>query len=912
MRIQFFLLLFLILFISGTVSAAFIKVPTPCGNDCTIASTVSHNLNYTKKFITNMPPPAVLIKGHLYEPFLNNNGKWDYCTGQGCNESPKTHATVSGGEVITVLANLVNTGLLDNQQQPQLGTFFKDLRSCKKVSHVSLEILKEHFDLKTNPWDFGTFKTIYGTYGKNELMIYNRDGTFICKAEDPGYYTFNDGHNQIYFSTYNGGYWILGKPALALIKQNSAKATESVSKTSGDGSSVEHMKELELRAVVPVILRKKEDFNYSNLKAYGLSPVNKRYKQATKLRSVIWKKDNKSYGFFWPKKSCLGSMSNRVFYNVTNPDKYPELKRSGAWVNFKYASCGNLKYSKEFLNRQKKLFAESHSTNDAYFYGSYFLTSVTKDSELGKENPKLVGKEIVFVVSEHPTSSIPIFGGIFNFFSSIFSHDKMFYYIVGIAPQTESDSVEPDLPNTENIDFSDLYDFCSSKGANEDNYFVNFTYNDDNINCSAYSYNGFYCDAEQFAKYAKKTYQKVYNPDKVVKHLRERLGDDNKITMYYLDNTPHHISEKSSFFAENGLPLTLDPTIIPYVQAFNGSLDNMKYSYMPSYYLTLFLVKDGACPKEIDPKTQFARQIDLKNGSACYIFADDSKAIKALKDLNDFKLEYLIDVPGLSDIVAYSQVPLSKIKNYEKDKDPLYLPELQFYLLLALGENPLDWGLDVVLLKPDDYNLSAFGKSDLNVNFRSFKVKEIKKGVYKYVPYYKLDLNEPREYLVTMDKKNKFSAYYLFFNRIFEPKGPLYYLSIDPDYPDHLLSNVPILLGTVKSKLIATPPINGKAPNLRINFVNSKDKEYVISHENGYVQIDLPKSLKPKIVDRTFKLLDLLPYTNKYKYRILCYFSKGNKLTIKEYNDSDFLAYENKNNPKKHASDSDNVKKESS
>ena len=84
MRIQFFLLLFLILFISGTVSAAFIKVPTPCGNDCTIANTVSHNLNYTKKFITNMPPPAVLIKGNLYEPFLNNNGKWDYCTGNGC------------------------------------------------------------------------------------------------------------------------------------------------------------------------------------------------------------------------------------------------------------------------------------------------------------------------------------------------------------------------------------------------------------------------------------------------------------------------------------------------------------------------------------------------------------------------------------------------------------------------------------------------------------------------------------------------------------------------------------------------------------------------------------------------------------------------------------------------------------
>ena len=898
MRRQYFLLLFLILFISGTVSAKFvvgdisngvITVPKPCGNNCTIAGNV---LGYEIGVTNNLQAPLVSINNKMYNPFKKKVKTkqitiemWDYCTGPGCKAIPKTHATVSGGEKIRVLPNLVNS------TQPYLPDFiFKDLTPCKKAS-PSPKIKQESYDLGKNSKDFGTFKTFYGTYNKNELMIYKKEGTFICKAQSPGYYKFNVGSESKYVYMDNSGYKILGDPALALTTQNSAKVIPS----SGDGYSVESieqqsMKKLELGDVVPVILRKKDDFNYSNLKAYGLSPVNNGYKKATTSRGVIWKKDTKSYWFFWPKKSCLGSKPNRVYYNVTNPNKYPELKKSNAWVYFKYTSCGDLKYSKEILNTQKKLFAKSHPTNDAYFYGSYFLTYVTKDSNFGKENPKLVGKEIIFVVSEHPTSSIPVFGLIYNFFSNRYSHDKMYYYIVGIAPPTESDSVEPDSSNTENIDFSDLGNFCSSKGANEDNYFVNFTYDDEEINCSAYSNTGFFCDAEQFAKYAKKTYTNVYNPDKVVKHLKDMLGTNNRFKVFYNTKlaTKKGNAVKEIYFAENGLPLTLDPTILPAVELEQYDANDMNVLYLPSWFLRLFLVKDGLCPKELKTK-KLSIESTIKIKGTCYVDVTCHEAINALKDLNGWRFEYLIS-PSYY-LASSDQTPLKFKDNLD---DPLKNVEVQFYLLLALGENPLEYGMDAVLLKPDDYNLKGFARSNLNVDFRISNAPNSPMNT------------SPALYLITLDNKydHSFTAYKStlhrqlhtyktstqFTNSPFD--NPLSYLSIDPGYPSHIHSNVPISVGPVESRLI-TNPTNEKNSNLKIYFLN-RDNKYMISHENGYVQIDLPISLKSDVANNKFKLFDILPYTNKNKDRILCYASKDNQLTVTKYSDSDFFAYEKK------------------
>ncbi len=539
-------------------------------------------------------------------------------------------------------------------------------------------------------------------------------------------------------------------------------------------------------------------------------------------------------GYFWPEKNCVESEPNSIWYSENIDMKnYPEFNNDNK-LGLNFSDCGQIngRWAQNSISREMRKILKTTYPN-AEKYGIYFLYNVADNSTIAKKNPELKGKQIVLVAS---------YGRVF---------DNVFYYVV--EPKVQKDvEQETVLNDFENISDSDKEKFCGSKSSEykEISYynfpFINFSYNLEYIDCSVYNnFSGEFCDAEQLAKYIEKssfgeyTLEKLNNIFSELDYINLKLGN---VTKKYL--------------AKDKIPLSVSQKSVPFATDENLFSED------------LFIVLNKACPSEILNKSAY-----LDNIEKCYI------PYKAIPDINksgltEYHFEYLMGYKELETVD----------KNFAAVYD---YPEL-YYMLLAIGEDPRNYGLDLVYLKPDTYNYESgvlTNSTIPNLNLTIYNSKEKVESILK-----------PNIYLLVVDKKdstnisgflNFFEKYTLskyFLNVLESPENSLLYLTFNPSYTlDTSLSNIVVKVFENKPQLTL---ISSSNPKYNFTFDNAVG-EVKISFKEDKFYFNLPKDTNKD----TFYLEEFLPGMNKKE--IYCYHLDDDNSTIlgKKYSNKELLDF---------------------
>lgn len=452
-----------------------------------------------------------------------------------------------------------------------------------------------------------------------------------------------------------------------------------------------------------------------------------------------------------------------------------------------------------------------NSANITNKYGAYFSILVTDKDSLGKYNSNLVGKYVVLVVDKDLLS------------------DDIYYYIINdYNPEEESSSKEALLNDVSNISDFVKENFCNNLGKMYKLPYLNFSYNSKDIDCSVYSITGHFCDAEQLAKHIEKNVPRTYNES----NLNSKI-----LNLDYSDFKFGTVNKK--YLAKDKIPLAL-------------SLGFISPDFNVDFYKdNIFAVINGACPAAFNNKAHYLQNIDK-----CYIPYNNALYL----DLQGFtyNFEYLIPYK--------EKINNSVSVNYGFDA--------LFNILLALGEDPRNYGLDLVYLKPDNYKQSS-GILGASENISELSLRVFDKDYSSKTGETNV-LKSPDSYFITVSNltNNNISGTIQYISRtavsenkdffishlIFNSVGV--YLTFNPSYGVNKdLANTSINVFKEKPSLLFTV-----SPNPKYNFKFENDSGKInISHSEGKFNFNLPKDT-PK---DTFYLESMLPGLNKKD--IYCY-----------------------------------------